>query len=292
MTTCTRNSTQETPSVALIGVGAMGAALGGELVRHGITVTTDVSQRSPTSQARAQAAGLTAASASALLDADYILSILPPSLALDTARQTAAAWQADARRPKACAPIYVDCNALSPDTTLQVGRIVQDAGMGYVDASIIGLPPRPGRPAPRLYACGPWAEPFAALSAYGLGIRVLPAALGAASALKMCYASITKGLIAVASSAIMAAERAGIADPLASELAGSQAALLRSLKFSIPDMLPKAYRWVGEMEEIAAFLGQDRPESDIYRHISALYAAIANAQPGYEATVFEAFLNA
>lgn len=279
----------QAPSVALIGVGAMGAALGEVLVRHGVPVRTDLSGRSPASQARARAAGLLVVDAAGLLEADLILSVIPPALALDTAAQVAALWQAR-QAASGTAPLYVDCNAISPETALQMGERIQGAGLGYVDASIIGAPPRADRPAPRLYASGPLAGEFAALSRHGLDIRAMQAPLGTASTLKMCYAGITKGLAALAASSIMAVERAGIATELADELAGSQPSLHHGFLSSIPGMLPKAYRWVGEMEEIAAFLGEDRPESDIYRHMARFYAAIAAAQAGYEPAAFDRFL--
>ncbi len=278
-----------TPSVALIGVGAMGAALGEVLVKHGVPVRTDLSERSPASQSRARAAGLVPVDTAGLLDADIILSVIPPSLALDTAARMAALWQAR-RGDAGTAPLYVDCNAISPETALQVGALIQDAGLGYVDASIIGAPPRAGRPAPRLYASGPLAGRFSVLSRHGLDIRAMQAPLGTASTLKMCYAGITKGLAALAASSIMAADREGIADELAAELAASQPSLYQGFLSAIPSMLPKAYRWVGEMEEIAAFLGEDRPESGMYQHMARFYAAIAAAQAGYEPTTFDHFL--
>ncbi len=93
--------------------------------------------------------------------------------------------------------------------------------------------------------------------------------VGAASALKMSYGGITKGLTAVGSAMILSAERAGVGGPEA-ELADSQPGLLAYFTRSVPDMFPKAYRWVAEMEEIAHFHGAE-PSQDMYEAIAALY---------------------
>jgi hypothetical protein len=127
--------------------------------------------------------------------------------------------------------------------------------------------------------------PTAASASFGLKIGVLAAPGCAASVLKMSYAGITKGLIAVGSSMIMAAERAGVADALRSELGASQANLLSGFSRSIPDMFGKAYRWVDEMKEIAAFTGGDRAENDIYTAIAELYDRLGKDFSGPQAEI-------
>jgi hypothetical protein len=121
---------------------------------------------------------------------------------------------------------------------------------------------------------------------------VLDGAIGAASALKMCYAGITKGLIAVGTAMLLAATRAGVADALRAELEESQRALITSLRRSVPGMFPKAYRWVAEMQEIAAFAGEDAAAAEIYRGAAELYARLARdvAGEGAEAGRLESFL--
>jgi 3-hydroxyisobutyrate dehydrogenase-like beta-hydroxyacid dehydrogenase len=81
---------------------------------------------------------------------------------------------------------------------------------------------------------------------------VLDGPVGAASALKMSYAGITKGLVALSSAMMLAATRAGAAEGLRRELERSQPQLLAWFSRMVPPMYDKAYRWVGEMEEIAA----------------------------------------
>ena len=114
-----------------------------------------------------------------------------------------------------------------------------------------------------------------ALAPFGLKIVVLDGPIGAASALKMSYAGITKGLIAVSCSMILAAQRAGVSDALYNELSASQAALLAGFARGVPDMFSKAYRWVAEMQEISGFAGPGPAEQEIFSGAADFYARIA-----------------
>ncbi len=98
---------------------------------------------------------------------------------------------------------------------------------------------------------------------------------GAASALKLSYAGISKGITALGAAMMLAATRAGAAAALRQELAQSQAEVLAGLQRTMPSMYSKAYRFAGEMEEIAAFIGEEFPESGIYRGMAGLYERIA-----------------
>jgi hypothetical protein len=113
------------------------------------------------------------------------------------------------------------------------------------------------------------------LNDLGLVVRVLEGDVGAASALKMSYAGITKGLTALGATMSLAAMRNGAAAALMAELSESQPELAAWLTHNVPRMPPKAYRWVAEMEEIAAFIGADFPEHRIYEGAAALYARLA-----------------
>jgi hypothetical protein len=90
----------------------------------------------------------------------------------------------------------------------------------------------------------------------------------------MSYAGLTKGLVALGASMILAAERAGIADALRAEMSASQAAMLAGFSRSIPDMFSKANRWVAEMEEIAGFVDRDHAESEVYAALARLYTRL------------------
>ncbi len=259
-------------TVAIIAQGAMGAGLARRLSDNGVTVLTDLEGRSPASAARAEAAGMRAASPQEVARADIILSVLPPSEALTLAERYAPLLPATA--------LYADCNAISPEQVLRVAAALERSGCSFVDAGIIGGPPRADGYTPKLYASGPQAPRLAVLEQHGLMVPVLEGPVGAASALKMCYAGITKGLTALGSAMFLAATRAGAAEALHAEIAESQPALLPWLGRFIPSMYDKAYRWVGEMEEISAFLSEDeaRGEAVIYAGMAALYTRLAEDQ--------------
>lgn len=106
-------------------------------------------------------------------------------------------------------------------------------------------------------------------------MAVLDGPVGAASALKLAYAGMTKGFTALATAMVNAASREGLADALFAELARTQPQNLARLQRSIPDMLPKAYRWVAEMEQIAQFIGNAREGAGIYQGTARLYEWIA-----------------
>src|SRR5581483_11678779 len=116
-----------------------------------------------------------------------------------------------------------------------------------------------------------------ALNELGLAVRALEGPVGAASALKMSYAGITKGLTAVGSAMMLGADRAGAAQALKRELAESQPHLLAYLTKHVPAMFPKAYRWVAEMEEIAQFLAADPAAPQVYAAMARLYARFAES---------------
>ena len=207
-----------------------------------------------------------------LWEAQFVLSILPPAAALSFAQTMAPVLRAAARKP-----VFVDCNAVSPDSVRQIGEVIAAADAPFIDAAIIGLPPQAGNGlSPHFYASGPQANRLLALGSYGLDVRVLDGPVGAASALKMCYAGINKGLAAIAAAMILAASRSGATAALYQEMSESLPGLLSSLRRQVPDMLPKAYRWVAEMREIATFGGaEDEATREIFNGFSRLFEQLA-----------------
>jgi putative dehydrogenase len=256
------------PVVAVIGAGTMGSGVGRRLVERGLRVVAALAGRSEASVQRARAAGMATATDREIAEADIILSIVPPGDAL-------AAAQGFAPLLKGKAAVYVDCNAVSPETATAIGKIIAAAGSPYVDVGIVGGPPRPDGYGPRLYASGPQASRLAALATHGLDLRILDGPIGAASALKMSYAGITKGFTAVGAAMMLAASRAGAADALHQELAASQPALLAWLTRQMPGMYAKAYRWVAEMEEIGQFAGERGSTDAIYQAAARFYESMA-----------------
>jgi L-threonate 2-dehydrogenase len=236
-------------TVGLLSPGDMGHAVGNVLRHGGLQVVTCLRGRGSRSAALAREAGIEAVSDDETLvrEADVLLSVLPPDRALDVAQRVAAAVRATGAEL-----LFADCNAISPKTARQVAELVEAAGVRMVDVGIIGNPPEPGPPKTRLYASGPHAGEFAELSRHGLDVRVMGEGIGQASGIKMCYASLTKGLNALATELLTAGRLLDVEAPLLAELESSQPQLFAWVARQVPSMPPKAYRWVGEMLEIAA----------------------------------------
>jgi 3-hydroxyisobutyrate dehydrogenase-like beta-hydroxyacid dehydrogenase len=267
------------PTVAIIAQGGMGAATAARLTGNGVRVLTSLTSRSEASAKRAKAAGMVDAADTEIAAADIVLSIVPPGEALPLAERLAPALTAANRKP-----VYADCNAVSPDTVKKIAAVIDPTGTPFADAGIIGGPPRAGYGGPIFYYSGAGADALERLNDFGLVFRRVDGGIGAASALKMSYGGITKGLTAVGSAMLLAAERAGVAEALHAELAASQPNLLAYFQRSVPDMFGKAYRWVAEMEEIAHFTGGG-PSREMYEAIARHYQRLADDNAGDKADI-------
>jgi 3-hydroxyisobutyrate dehydrogenase-like beta-hydroxyacid dehydrogenase len=231
-------------TVALLHPGEMGSAIGAGLARRGVRVVWASSGRSAETRARALAAGLEDLGSieRALSVADLALSVCPPHGALELAREVAR---------HGFEGVFVDANAIAPETARGVGRIVEKAGASFVDGGIIGPPPvEAGRS--RLYLSGIREAEVAALFAgSNLEAIALRAPAGAASALKACYAGWTKGATALLAGVRALAESEGVEAALLAEWKLSQPGLDKRSE-AVTVQARKAWRWIGEMEEIAA----------------------------------------
>lgn len=257
-------------TVAIVAAGNMGAGVAKRLTDNGATVITSLAGRSAASARRAAEAGMQPVEDQQLAEADFLLSIVPPGEAAALAQRLAPALTAANNKP-----VYVECNAVSPPTMLSIAEVIKPTGCAFVGAGIIGPPPKPGSANTKFYASGPHAKSFAVMNDYGMIVRVLDGPLTAASALKMSYAGITKGFTALGAAMMLAATRGGSAEALKAELAESQQGLVTFLGRMTPAMYSKAYRWVAELDEIAAFVGNDLPESEMFSAAARLYERIA-----------------
>ena len=235
-------------TVGILSPGDMGHTVGNVLRENGLRVITCLTGRSQRTQQLAEKAGIVDVPTYSqfVTEADLILSIMVPAQAM-----SAASAVAETLQQVDTTLTYTDCNAIAPQTVRKLGDIVTSAGGTFVDASIIGPPPRtPG--ATRVYASGPDLDLFSELNNYGLDVRALGAEIGLASAIKMCYASLTKGLTALCTELLTAASVLGVSEALTAEFQLSQSALFERMERGLPSMPPKARRWIGEMEEISA----------------------------------------
>ena len=235
-------------TVGISSPGDMGHTVGRVLGEHGLRVITCTQGRSERTRLLAESANITAVRTyrRLVVEADLILSILVPAQA-----KAAAESVAQALGETNSELVYADCNAIAPQTVLQIDEIITAVGGTFVDASIIGPPPK-NEGATRFYASGGDLRVFRELSRFGLDIRPLGAQVGLASSIKMCYASLTKGLTALCTELLTAAEILGVSEALGEEFKLSQSALYERMDRSLPSMPPKSRRWIGEMEEISA----------------------------------------
>lgn len=254
-------------TIALLHPGEMGAAVAACLVSRGARVVWASENRSPATRKRAECAGLEDLESldRALAASDAVLSICVPSGAFELARQVAA---------HGFRGIYIDANAISPAHSREIGQLVEKTGAHFVDGGIIGLPPTPKR-ITRLYMCGPDAPAIAALFAGSQteGI-VMDSPIGAASALKVCYAAWNKGETALLGIIRSLARYEGVDETLLKEWRDSQPGVTENSEH-IVQRAWKAWRWAGEMEEIAAsFDAANLPSgflanAEIYRRLAA-----------------------
>ncbi|MBC2777367.1 NAD(P)-dependent oxidoreductase [Parasphingopyxis marina] len=258
-------------TIALLSPGAMGSAVAARLTAHGATVLTSLEGRSEASCARARAAGMDDAPDKRLAEADIILSILPPA---------AASEPVDALLDHLGeGSLYIDCNALSPETKQALEARVTATGAAFVDGVIIGSPPS-DQQNPVFYFSGAHAQRALPLGDFGLDVRTIDGPVGAAAALKMCFAGINKGVIGLGTAILLAAQRHGAGDALRTELDERLPHLLGHFERGVPGMYPKAYRWIAEMREIADFLGDEEAGAMIYEGFARLYGYIAHDGEG------------
>ena len=264
-------------TVGILSPGDMGHTVGAVLKAHELRVLTCLDGRSARTRALATEAGF--ADVPTLEDlvreAVMVLCILVPAEAIGVARRVA-----DAIRSTKADVLYADCNAISPQTARNIGDMIIAAGGRFADVGIIGGPPK--QPGTRFYASGPGAEAFAVLNDHGLDVRVMDDEIGKASGLKMCYGALTKGVQALGTELLTAAHLLGVADTLRAEQEQSTPDVLAWLQRAVPTMPPKAYRWVGEMEEIAATFAALGLTPSIFAGVADLYRFIAETPIGKE----------
>ena len=248
-------------TIGLLHPGEMGAAVGQCLTGAGHTVLWVPDGRSAATRERAAAAGLDGCGwAEMSVRSDVIVSVCPPGAALDVARAVAG-----------FGGLYLDANAIAPATAGEVAAIVTAGGAGYVDGGIVGPPPlAPGHT--RLYLSGPRAAEVQALfGGTKVDARVVPPP-GTASAVKMAYASWTKGSAALLLAARALARAEGVESVLLEEWGISQPGLEKRWDGAAGAAAAKGWRWVAEMEQIAATMaaaglpeGFHQAAAEIYR---------------------------
>ena len=231
-------------TIALLHPGNMGSTIGACAATSGARVLWASAQRSAASRKRAEQAGLIDAGdlAAAVRQSDIVLSVCPPEFATEIAASVAA---------QRFQGIYVDANAVSRATAEEIAKIVTKAGASFVDGGIIGSPVKQAGTT-RMYLSGEKAAEIAQLfSASMLDARSIGAVPGEASALKVVYAAWTKGTDALILAIRALAAHEGVDHALLEEWKISQPALENKCLRAAAVAVPKMWRYVGEMREIA-----------------------------------------
>jgi 3-hydroxyisobutyrate dehydrogenase-like beta-hydroxyacid dehydrogenase len=258
-----------TQTIGVLHPGEMGSMVAAAAREAGARVVWASAGRGRATRDRATAAGVEDVGSLRDLAAasDVILSVCPPDAALDVARDVAATG---------FTRVYVDGNAVSPATAREIARVIEGAGATFIDGGIIGPPPRK-RGTTRLYVSGAGAPQVKSLFGdSALEVIALDAPAGAASAVKMSYAAWTKGTSALILSVRALAASEGVEDALLGEWRTSQPQLIKRSEDAASGSAPKAWRFVGEMEEIAAtFAAAGLPDgfhlaaAEVWRRLSS-----------------------
>lgn len=264
-------------TVGVMSPGDMGSGVGGALKKNGLRVLTALDGRSDASRQRATEEGFEDVGTldELVRQSDLILSILVPSEALSFAQEIA---EAIVRTDSSIA--IADCNAVSPATGKRIGDVITAAGGKFIDAGIIGGTPRRGA-VPKFYASGEHAHILGELDGKGITVPVMDGPVGQASGLKMVYAALSKGTAALYASTLMTAKSLGLYEDLIAELESSQAGTLAGME-RVKTISAQAFRWIGEMEEIAATFGDAGTSSSTHTGAAETFQQIADSSIGHE----------
>ena len=259
------------PTVALVSPGAMGTAMGSALARGGARVVATLAGRSQ--RTRGLVAGspieLLADLTAVVVEADVVLSIVPPEAAADVARNVQ-----HTAREVGRAPLFADLNAIAPATAARIAAGLRSVGVDVVDGSISGPPPR-NAGTTRLYLSGARAEEIASLPFDGVDRIVVGADVGSASAVKMSTASVYKGSSALLVQALLAAHANGVLEHVLADLRAASPELVSNVERRLGYAAAKSGRYVGEMREIAHTQSAAGLTPALFEAMAEVYEALA-----------------
>ena len=233
-------------SVAILSPGDMGHAIGLLLRENELHVLTCLAGRSNRTRQLSEQAGITDVPSikELVVQADVLMSVTVSEAVPGLCQEISEAVKATGTDL-----LFAECNAIAPELSREMESVLKSGGARYVDASIIGGPPRNGS-SPRLYASGDNVAELLQLRDFGLDVRDLGDQLGRASGIKMCYAALTKGPTALHAELLIAAEKLGLTEEVMAEFSNTQPAGVERMEGWMPGMPAKSRRWGSEMEEI------------------------------------------
>jgi 3-hydroxyisobutyrate dehydrogenase-like beta-hydroxyacid dehydrogenase len=238
--------------IGILSIGEMGYHWAKILTSRGVEVLTYAKDRSETTRERAENVGVKCVPSTAALvkDADLIVSIVVPSAAKRVATKVAKAAAKSGRRNL----LYLDANAISPMTADEIGKVLQPSGVDFVDGCIIGSATKMDKGAV-VYVSGPQAAKIQELEPYGFSVKVLGPTVAQASAFKVVYAGLTKGLQGLCVELLMGAKRFGLLDEILKRYEESFPGLLDKVTSSIVGLRIHAARRAEEMDELKRTFG-------------------------------------
>ena len=259
-------------TVAVVGTGDMGHAVGGALARAGYRVVTAGEGRSAPSRKLAAAAGIEDLGSleAVVREAALVLSIVPPAAAASFAASAVRAMRAAGTQP-----VFADCNAVAPATVHAIAKTLVPSGAPFVDVGIVGRGPSVGGERTRFYVSGAARAAVLELVTPELDLVDLGPEVGTASAMKMAYSSLNKGTDALLAAVLLAAERLGVRAPLMRELELSQIDALKRMRARVPFLGATAQRFAPEMAEIAKTYDSVGVTPLFHRGAEWLYALVA-----------------
>ena len=256
-------------TVAVLSPGEMGSNVGRVLVEGGSRVLTCLDGRGPATAERARAAGFTVlpSLAQVVEEAELVVCVVPPAAAEAVARGAAEALAGKRTL------LYLDANSIGPETAERIGALVSGAGAEFVDGCIIGGA-RDLRGRSRFYLAGEQAPAVAELL-QPLNVSILGSKAGQASAFKVLYAGVTKGLSAMGMELLAGAERLGVAGELMDKLRADWPDVARHFERNLPGLPPRAKRRAQEMAELAQTLEHQDMQAPLARGAQAGLEAVA-----------------
>jgi 3-hydroxyisobutyrate dehydrogenase-like beta-hydroxyacid dehydrogenase len=188
--------------------------------------------------------------------------------------------------------IYVDANAIAPQRTTRIGNMMSETGITFVDGGIIGSPAwKPGTTC--MYLSGTHASEVASCFKAGpLETKIIGTDIGKASALKMCYAANTKGTVALLAAILATAETLGVREELFEQWRHEDPAFPAQAQKRIQGAAPKAWRWVGEMEEISKTFSDAGLPGGFHSSAANIYERLARFKDSDRPPTPEEILNA
>ena len=265
-------------TVGLIGVGEMGAGLGKAFVEKGYSVISDLTGRSEVSCARASNAGIEAQTTleNVVKRANILMSVLPTQFAYREAERVSRLLKSQQNRI-----VFVEANAIAPSLTSSIARLFEDENVEFVDAGLVGPPPNASR-RPRLYVSGDKLGCLKLLDGSGFDLVELGQTIGTASAFKMTYAAMTKGVNALLTNVMLAAEEHGFLELFLEETKRSQAHLTQRANSNIARLPCDAARWEDEMKQIAKSFDDVGLPSDFHIGACEIMRILADSPFGNE----------